>query len=293
MASTTTIKTPSFRGLKNEDLESFIAQMELRFYDNKIITDLDKVLKTCMSLKGDAATWVAPYLKRFIPERLLGYIEGEKSIPGAWTDYKDFCQWLRIRHGKYYNTEQEAEKKIFSLQQGRTTVTELNAEFDRLRAQLSDKYTAEVLLFFYKKALNSDVIARASSNPGSETWDLDTWMKNTMVVESNRQFNMQRGGVYLPRHGKGNNVTYHPSVSDPDAMEVDNLNIEGQRISSTRRKTSKETRVCYQCGMKGHLKKNCRRKAKSSRFKKSVRQNALSIDEVEPMDEDNEEQEHF
>ena len=90
-----------------------------------------------------------------------------------------------------------------------------------------------------------------------------------------------------------NNVTYHPSVSDPDAMEVDNLNIEGQRISSTRRKTSKETRTCYQCGMKGHLKKNCRRKARSSRFRKSVRQNVLSIEETEPMDEDDEEQKHF
>lgn len=291
------VKAPSFKGLKTEDLDSFIQQMELRFYDAKITSELDKVLKICMSLRGEAATWVSPYLKKFSPQKLLDTGEGERKEIGAWSDYNTFCNWLRVRHGKYYNFEQVAENKIFNLKQGRSNITEFNAEFDRLRAQLPKSYTDEVLLVLYKRALNSDILARQSVLTDSNKWTIDQWMVNSQNTESNRLFNLQRDNVYLPRHGRGNQVSYH-APADPNAMEIDNVNIDSQHIGFRKRtSTNKETRTCYKCGTKGHLAKNCRRKGKTSRFRKSsVRQNEMDILDEEyddPMEDDDMEEEHF
>ena len=285
------VKGIKFRGLPKEDIEAFLIQMELRFKDLECTQDVDKVRAVCQSLQGEAAAWIAPAVKKYGVENLLSKhaVGPDNTVTlvskGAWDSLNDFYKWLRLRHGKHYNLEQDAARKIFALRQGKSSITEFNAEFDRLRMYLPETYTKEVILFAYKNALNPDVIARISNNPGVETWDVDLWMSNTQIIEGNREFNVNRETAYLPRyHGK-----YHPLTED--MMDVD---VNKQEVG-------KESRKCFNCGLKGHLKVNCRRKPFKNKFrqgknffkKKFVKRNTINMqDEAMEIDKE-QEQEHF
>ena len=139
---------------------------------------------------------------------------------------------------------------------------------------LPPSYTKEVKLFAYKQALNADVIARISNNPGVEKWNVDEWMMNTQMIEGNREFNMTRGTTYLPRYSGQGQARFHAPAED--MMDVD---VNKQEIGK------RETRKCYNCGKTGHLKKNCFKKRKTfgnnngNNFKKKpfVKRNELDV----------------
>lgn len=277
------IKVPKFRGLKDEDIEAFLVQMQLRYKELKANTDLEKVHVVCQCLQGEASTWVAPIIKKYEPEGLIKKNPEDKDDKGCWKSFEDFTKWLRIRHGRYYNLEQESERKIYTIKQGKSTITDFNAEFERLRMYLPKHYTPEVLLFAYKQALNPEVIGRVSNNPKVDDWTLDDWMHNTQLIESNRAFNKNRDIAYIPRHSSNGRTNYHAPVRDPNAMDVYKIELK------------KEGRKCYNCGLIGHLKRDCRRPRKFqnknfNRFKKKkfVKRSEIKINEIqdEPMDID-------
>ena len=300
------IKGVTFSGLPNENIEAFFVQMELRFEGLKCKEDWQKIQATFQSLKRKAATWIAPIIAKYgVGKDLITQYGGndENGQPiivkqGPWDSLKKFKQWLRLKHGKFHDPEQQAARQIFTIQQKGADIVVFNDEFESLRMHLDPKkYTNEVLLIAYKWGIRPDIKNRLSINPESENWTIDEYMKNAQIIEGTRTFNKDQSS-HLPKYKDHGKPSYH--VYDDDKMDVD-TGVFKQMVGN------KETRKCFNCGTTGHLAKTCRKAKRSgkqnkNRFRsnfsrnRSMKRNEIKVTEDRNQDEDDnveEELEHF
>lgn len=286
------VRLTKFDGHRGANLEAFLSQATIRFMAGGITAEEDKVSYVIQSLNGDAAAWVAPKIQSMpVGSTLVGPAPAAgQQATSIWESYEKFVEWLRSRHGKYYNLQKEAERDIHNLRQGKTSVRDYNDTFERLQLYLPKQYTAELLLYIYKNGLNPQTMGRLANNPEVDKWDLETWKQTALSIEANRGFYTNNSMPIFPK----NQTTHKSSHRDPDAMDVDevwrqtNSRYKGKGKKPVNRKQWK----CYNCGMTGHMAKDCRKPKKP--FKKrtvKVRKQEEGEDSDAPLVYEEEEEE--
>ena len=264
MTDSINIKAPKFRGLPKEDFDTFLSQLKLRFGTTTVDPN-DQAVILIECLQGEAARWVADKINRLKIN--------EKVIPNAWADYDTLIQYLREQSGQHYNINETAEVRLHNIKQGKISIRDYNREFERIQSYLPDKWGSGSILYNYKRGLNRTMLEKLSSVPGSDKWDLATWMTNANGIERGVAHSQDLMKDYVPKQSnKGSNPQYVP-------MDVD------RRIISGKKKRSNE---CYRCKKVGHFAKNCKNKPIGNWQRKPFNRQKRSKLDIVPEDEEEE-----
>ena len=210
---------PKFTGKRGEDLETFLAQLKLRFKDNSVNTDEEKVRMVLSCLKDEAATWMTNYINQYSDTQFI-----KIGGVGVWINYEEFTTYLHRCHGRHDDPKEIARNELLVIQQGRGTVLSYTQEFDRLIALVGLEFTG-VQTLLYKRGLNSGIRERLGGLPDSKKWTLEDWQKNAVSLEANRQYrNMPR--EYKPTMGSDRRPTYQEAKTEyyGEPMDVDAQN---------------------------------------------------------------------
>src|SRR5882672_1407549 len=103
------VKMPKFTGKWGEDLETFLAQLKLRFRENSVNTDEDKVRMVLSCLKDEAATWMTNFINKYSDTQ---FIKTDAAGTGAWDTYVDFIMYLHRCHGRHDDPKEIARNEL-------------------------------------------------------------------------------------------------------------------------------------------------------------------------------------
>ena len=147
---------------------------------------------------------------------------------------------------------------------GATSADEHTANFELLvdKAELATAGNA-ILIDFYRSSLAPWLIERIYQGDVPDT--LQEWKERAILLDHNKRLAAAfTGGGHSGGHAKGKkkkfNFRRYPQAStskDPDAMDVDRLAVEIQRLSYEEQKVLMEKGLCFGCKKPGHFVYNC------------------------------------
>ena len=204
--------------------------------NNQWNKDEPKWIRAILNLMvDDAHTWALPYLKK------IGTVN--PPFVGSWTDFKTAFEKCFMP----LSTTQTVQDALKAIRQGTRSVVEYMSKFDQYTGQTGwsaddhHQHFYNGLSDHIKDALPLTAMAVATFD------ELHTAAQT--LNQQMRQRDAERKG------GKG--ATYHTTMHDPDAMQVDVTKqkpAEGKKNSTTYCAWMKDR--CYGCRSKAHTKKD-------------------------------------
>ena len=215
------------------------------FYQNKFRTDMEKIMWVFTYLRGTAQQMIAPLM-----------IESQKPVAqrsttarAAMESFPAFLEHLDMIFGEV-DVKRKAEADITKIRQT-TSAAKYAAEFQKLA--LDSQMVEGALKPLFYQGLKSHVQMELSRTEMPSTMEkmyteairLDDWWYEHH--SKGKQGSGRKGGKY-----RANTQRYR---KDPDAMEIDATNRQTGKKDKGRDKSQVE---CYNCGKKGHYKRDCR-----------------------------------
>ena len=121
-----------------------------------------------------------------------------------------------------------------------------------------------ILINFYWSSLAPWLIERIYQGDVPNT--LQEWKERAILLDYNKQLDAAftgrgQSGGHVKGKGKKFNFCHYPQVlssqKDPDAMDVDRLAVEIQRLNYKEQKKLMEKGLCFGCKKPGHYVYNC------------------------------------
>ena len=223
---------------RGENVDVFLTASELVFKTStkKYATARAKVLYVLSyCTKGQAEQWREKVMKDF-PQFLqdVAEVAQEKEI-GGWEAFKEMFSRL----WKGTNTLLEAQAKLQNVRQGNMSVEEYLTTFRLIAGEAHVGEGAE--LIFFKKGLK-EVIKRRIYDSGNVPKDLKEWVDRARIIDAAyRESELDRRGTSWRSPPGKIRYTDEKRPRLPD------------EVYQKRRKEG----LCYKCGNKGHMAKEC------------------------------------
>lgn len=232
----------TFAGHRNK-LNAFENQIRgmIRLCPRHFATQERQVRYALSFLRGDAQDW-------FEPRQLLW-----DRNPSACSEFQSldaFFDTLRLHYGEIDETER-ASKAILQLKQTHSAA-KFATDFQRYRAKLPDWSEATMVSLFFR-GLKSQLKMALVAQGVVETRSLDTLI-NKAVKLDHQLYDLR---LATPS-------TSDSSYHGPAPMEIGQL--EGTRapgrphITDEERSYRQRNGICFGCGVKGHIARNCPKK---------------------------------
>jgi hypothetical protein len=213
------VRLPKFTGATGEDLDSFLAQMELRFADYGASDDEKKIRVVLSGLKEEAFRWFTVYVNEYSGRCFkIGHDTTNPSV-GVWKDFNEFITYLKKCHGRHDDPKEKARNEFLVIKQGRASAMQYNQEFARKTALIGSDFNDTLQTLIYKRGLSEGLRNRLTTLPGARKWTLKDWMQNAVDYEFNQQI-QEVPREYKPNVYK-NQVSYDEYRGEP--MDVDDF----------------------------------------------------------------------
>jgi len=189
---------------------------------------------------------------------------------GANPGYGTLAQFFLEFAGAFTATTstQEAMRKIKALKMGGRSTDEHTAQFELLVDQAGLATAGDgILIDFYRSSLAPWLIERIYQ--GEVPTTLADWKTRAILLDHNRRLASSFTGSGRPYQGSGGGkkkktFTFrrYPQQTasnqrDPDAMDVDRLAVEIQRLNFEDQRRLMEKGLCFTCRKPGHFAANC------------------------------------
>ena len=241
-----------FKGNRRET-KRFLGQVELylAFNQETFITERDKILFTISNLDGDAFDWVQPYYEDYMGNAVDQQEEGTQRL---FKDFEGFKGGLK----KIFGTTNEKDKAAFDLQQLRQTgaVNTYISLFQQkvVQAQYDEDSAIPIFVAGLKHEVQKELLRKGLPKELADAYDrattIDDWLYR--FSGSNRRTTF----VPRPRGSQGNKGKGYPA-RDSRRTEPMDLSATSTKKTSTPKRNKSQVE-CYNCGKKGHFKRECR-----------------------------------
>ena len=244
---------PKFGGSKDE-LTGWLVQMRayILYYEERFVNEAQKVGYAASRLEGKALRWFEPTLNDYLEN--LDDDDREDFTQQVFQRYAKFEKEIRKVFG---DTDEKlhAQERLAQLRQTKSTAA-YATQFrqDSLRAAINE----EGLMQLFYDGLREEVKDELYKADRPDT--LDEYIAMAIRIDDRQYARKQqkRGGIHAQVQYKSNDKkrrhhrsTSHGTHSGP--MDVD----AAQRLGQHQKKTRFDI-TCFNCGKKGHVRKDCR-----------------------------------
>ena len=241
-------KPELFYGDRNK-VDTWLNQLYVYFTLHQVPQNR-RTLEATMYLRGDAERWFR--------DRLLGFVHNQEDPDGLFTHFGRFAQEVKRVRGPS-NEDFVAERAIQELRQ-KGPAADYAAKFQShvRRTGWNDK----ALRTMFEKGLKDNVRDELMRVPDADKDTLDHMMEMAIQLDDKlyrRHWEKKKTPYYSYNRPKTAGSRNSPGNGDP--MELDNLNkkpIRKQKSGNAKRVTK-----CWNCGIDGHIARNCRQAKKA------------------------------
>jgi hypothetical protein len=241
-----------FKGERSK-ARAFVLQCQNKFMGerNRFPDENSKVRYAISYLRGAAFKWITPYL------------EYESTHPDQEppvilrTSQNFFAELVRIFDDP--NRQKNAEDQLFSIKQGKRSVTALVSQFQCLVIEAGFKFDNPSLFGIFYKALNDEVkdeLIKQARPTKLDEYFLAAINIDDRLHQRRQERNANRS---TPRQNNGgSNNSSSSQSSGPTPMEIDATSNQPRgRLTEAEKQRRRANNLCLYCGSADHKVKNC------------------------------------
>jgi hypothetical protein len=262
-------KPQTYSGERSK-LRSFLTQMDMHIAINSafLATEDAKVVYVSTCLRDAAFDWIEPSLREYYNESQSEWSAYTKEI---FKSYKDFKKRFTAAFGDI-DAVRSAERQLRALRQT-GSAQQLAAKFKQIIAPLD--WDDEVYIGLFENMLKVEVQMELIKVDRPKNIDrfIEMAVKydNKLYEMKLKQKEIQRWRQFGGTPRKANQGQKRQDPYGPQPMELDAT----QERQDNRKKFDKSNVECYNCGKKGHFKRECRSPKKEEKQLKATQERQL------------------